>query len=310
MATEPIITPGFTTYGVPAAVEVDTYLPEVDNDLIQATSVGFKSFLPDGVTVGRKGATNYALFGKASSMGLTESVEITTSLTDDRRITIKFKGVVNENYPDNHPHFPGFRAWNFTDISVVSSSGGFSVGQVIDIPVDVAGNPRATPYGLTTGGVRLTVLSTTLTNNAGTPVIVSSPGRSRTSFTLESQKGRSAAFAYELLGDQQSFSLGHVKEETIDVSSDSGSSAKIIVTGTVISRPSLGRSLFPGQTQGWDLRYTVNRELSSGEWESGESVSYPLTVSSGNPFKDNGTTTGVVLRVISITTVVTTEKTD
>jgi hypothetical protein len=300
MATEPIITPGFTTYGVPAAVEVETYIPESSRDLIQATSVGFNSFLPDGVTKGRKGATNYALFGRANYMGLTGSAQITTSLTDDRKITIEFNGVVNENYPDDHPFFPGFRAWNFTDISVVSSTGGFNEGQVIDIPINVAGNPRATPYGLTTAGVRLTVLSTS----------VEGVNTSRGSSTLESNKGRSAAFAYELLGDQQSFSLGHVKEETIDVSSDSGASAKIVVTGTVISRPSLGRSLFPGQDQGWDLRYTVNRELSSGEWESGESVSYPLDVSSGNPFKDSDTTTGVVLRVISITTVVTPEKTD
>ena len=295
MTTDPVITPGSTTYDVPAAVEVETYIPETVNDLIQATSVGFNSFLPDGVTVGRKGATNYALFGRADYMGLTRSAQITTSLSDDREITIEFNGVVNENYPDNHPFFPGFRAWNFTNISVVSSSGGFNEGQVIDIPIDVAGNPRATPYGLTTGGVRLTVLSTAVSSG--------STFRQVGSAALESNKGRSAAFAYELLGNQQSFSLGHVKEETIDVSSDSGSSAKIVVTGTVVSRPSLGRSLFPGQTQGWDLKYTVNRELSSGGWVSGESVSYPLVVTPGNPFKDTSTFTGVVLKVVSVVTV-------
>jgi len=282
MATKPVVRDGSTAYSVPAALEVETHLPDTEDDSIQVASVGFSDWLPDGVSQGRAGATFYALFGQARSMGLTGSKQVTTTFTNNRSITIQFNGVVNANYPATHPFFPGFRAWNFTSIEVVSSSGGFNTGQVIDIPISVAGNPRAIRYGLTTGGVRLTVLSTT----AGT-----------------APKGRSAAFAYELFGSQQSFPLGHVAQVTIDASSDSGAFATIIATGTVVSRPALGQSIFPGQTQAWSVSYAVEPTLSFGTWVSGSLVTYPLTVSSGNPFKQTGTTTGVVLKVLSLVTV-------
>jgi len=283
MITNPVVRAENTAYTVPSAIEVETYLPDEENAGVKATSVGFNDWLPTGVTVGRRGATHYELFGRASYMGKTATATRTANLGDGRSITIQFNGTVTDNYPANHPFFPGFRAWSFSSINVVSSTGGFNVSQVFNVSIPVTpGNPRAQPYGLVTCGVRLIVLST---DSQSQPI------------------GRESAWEYELLGDQQTYAMGATQVATFTVSSSSGATATITATGVITSRPNNSQGNFPGQTQAWDVSYAVDPLLSFGTWVNGALLENNAIVSSGNPFRPVGSTVGVLLRVLSLTTV-------
>lgn len=283
MATNPVIREGNTDYTVPSSLEVETYLPDEENSSVKATSVGWYDWLPTGATQGRKGATHYELFGRASYMGKTGKATRTANLGDGRSITIEFSGVVDSNYPAAHPHFPGFRAWRFSSINVVSSTGGFNTTQIFNVGIPVtAGNPRAAPYGLTTCGVRLIVLST---NNAIQP------------------KGRQSAWEFELLGDQQLYSLGHTEVRTFTLTSSSGAVAGVTASGVVTSRPANNLQSFPGQTQAWNVTYSVDPLLSYGTWANGALMENNVVVSASNPFRTPGSTVGILLRVLSLTTV-------
>jgi hypothetical protein len=284
MATNPVVRDGKTDYTVPAAVEVENHLPDEEDSSVQATAVGWYDWLPTSASKGRKGATHYELFGRASYTGKTATARRTANLGDGRSITIQFNGVVNDNYPANHPYFPGYRAWSFSSITVVSSTGGFNAGQVFNVGIPVtAGNPRAAPYGLSSCGVRLIV-------NATTAVTV--PG------------GRESGWEFELLGNQQLYALGHTREATYTVRASSGATAFVRAKGVVTSRPANNLRYFPGQTKAWDVSYSVDPVLSSGSWANGALMENSAVVSSGNPFRSAGTTVGVVLRVLAVTTIV------
>ena len=166
----------------------------------------------------------------------------------------------------------------------MSSSGGFSTSQVFNVSIPVSsGNPRNAPYGLTTCGVRLIVLST---DDAVQP------------------KGRESGWEYELLGSAQSYSLGEQRTATFDVDSSSGGVARIIATGTVTSRPSASQQNFPGQTQAWDVKYSVDPLGTYGTWLNGALMDNNAIVSNNNPFRTPGESVGIVLRVLSLTTTV------
>ena len=279
------ISDGTTSTSIPNAIEVESYLPDTDNATAQAKSVGWYDWLPDDGTVGRRGATHYELFGQASSMGLVKTADRTVDLGDGRRITLRFTGVVNENYPLSHPYFPGFRAWNFQSITVVNSTGGFNTSQIFNVSIPVTpGNPRAAPYGLATCGVRIIVLSTS---------------------TLVQPRGRESAWEHELMGSAQSLPVGATKTVTRAASSDSGGSTVIIAQGLVTTRPAESIASFPGQTQAWDVSYTIDPNQTFGDWQIGAVIENSTTVSAGNPFKSAGTTTGVLLKVLSLQSVVT-----
>ncbi len=284
MVTNAIVRQGSTTTTIPNAIEVENYLPDEDAVGAKAKSVGWYAWLPDGVTQGRRAVTQYELFGQSSFTGKTATATRTANLGDGRSITIEFKGIVDSNFPDNHPHFPGFRAWSFSSINVVSSSGGFSTSQVFNVSIPVSSNnPRNAPYGLTTCGVRLIVLST---DDAVQP------------------KGRESGWEYELLGSAQSYSLGEQRTATFDVDSSSGGTARIIATGTVRSRPSASQQNFPGQTQAWDVKYSIDPLGTYGTWVNGALMDNNAIVSNDNPFRTPGTSVGIVLRVLSLTTAV------
>ena len=232
------------------------------------------------MTVGRKAATMYELFGQASYMGKTGSARRTADLGDGRRVTIEFNGVVDATFPINHPFFPGYRAWNFTEINVVESSGGFNTLQIFNLGIAVsAGNPRAAPYGLTTCGVRLRVEST----SAVQPI------------------GRSSALEYEILGDQQLYPVGHTQVAEFTSTSNTGATATIIVRGTITTRPDDNLKFFPGQTKAWDATYEVDPNRSHGAWTFAALIEKNVSVSSNNPFREPGSTVGVLLRVLSLT---------
>lgn len=285
MLSQATISDGITATSIPNAIGVETYLPDTDNATATVSSVGFYDWLPDGVTEGRAGATYYELFGQASSFGLVKTADRTVNLGDGRSITLRFTGIVNSYYPANHPYFPGFRAWSFQSIDVVSSTGGFNTSQVFDLVIPVtSGNPRALPYGLTTCGVRLLVLGTS---------------------TLVPPKGRESALEYELLGSTESLPLGSTKTITFTASGSSGGTAAIIANGIVTSRPAESQATFPGQTQAWSVEYTIDLAQTSGTWQNGDLITKSVPVSQSNPFKSAGTTTGVVFKVLSLQSVVT-----
>jgi hypothetical protein len=284
MLANAIISDGATSSTIPNAIEIESYLPDADGSDASAKSVGFYDWLPDDVTEGRRGATHYELFGRADFTGLVRTAERTVNLGDGRSIGIKFTGIVDDNYPANHPYFPGFRAWSFQSIDVVSSTGGFNVNQVFNVSIPVTdGNPRALPYGLTTCGVRLIVLSTS---------------------TAVQPLGRESAWEHELLGSAQAYALGTNRSASFSLASSSGGTAAIIATGRVTSRLPGSLSNFPDQTQAWDVSYTVDPAGTSGAWVNGALMENTVTVSSGNPFRAAGSLVGIKLRVLSLQTVV------
>ncbi len=268
---------------IPSAVEIDSYLPDIEDATVQATQVAFHDWIPDGVTVGRAGATFYEMFGQASQYGLVRTYDRNINLGDGRTITVRFTGVVNGTYPPTHPYFPGFRAWSFQKIEVLASSGGFNISQIFNAQIPVTpGNPRAQPYGLTVCGVRLLVTATSA-NLA--------------------PKGRQSGWEYEILGDQESYPLGTKRSEVLSGVSNTGNDVEIKASGVVIERPKDNQKVFPGQTKAWDVTYEVVPLGTEGTWTKGELINLTTTVSSNNPFRKSGSNIGVRLRTLGLQTV-------
>jgi hypothetical protein len=284
MATAARVTEERLGATIPSAIEIDSFIPDIEDATVTATAVSFFDWLPDSASVGRAGATYYEMFGQASQYGLVRTYTRNVNLGDGRTITLEFTGVVNETYPATHPYFPGFRAWSFQSIRVIESSGGFNTSQVFNVQIPVTpGNPRAQPYGLTVCGVRLQV-------NA-------------TSANL-APKGRESGWEYEILGNQESYALGSTNTQTISGTSAAGNAVQIQVTGTIVTRPADNQKVFPGQTKAWDnVTYTVVPSGTSGTWSKGELVDITRTVSAGNPFRKTGTTVGVRLRTLGVQTI-------
>lgn len=269
---------------IPASVEIDSYLPDIEDNTVGASQVAFYDWLPDGVTVGRAGATFYEMFGQASQYGLVKTYQRDINLGDGRTITVKFTGIVRDTYPATHPYFPGYRAWDFQNIEVVASSGGFNTSQVFNAQIPVTpGNPRAQPYGLTVCGVRLIVQATSA--NIG-------------------PKGRQSAWEYEILGDQETYELGTTRSELISGVSNTGNSVDIKITGTIAPRPSDNQKAFPGQTKAWEnVTYDVVPSATEGTWTKGELISLTTSVSSNNPFRKPSSNVGVRLRTLALQTI-------
>ena len=269
---------------IPSAVEIDSYLPDIEDDTVAASSVAFFDWLPDSVTVGRAAATYYEMFGKASQYGLVRTYTRDVNLGDGRTISLEFTGVVTDTYPPTHPYFAGFRAWRFQSIRVIRSSGGFNTSQIFNVQIPVTpGNPRALPYSLTVCGVRLRVTATTANVRF---------------------KGRESGWEYEVLGNQESYALGQTATQTINGTSSAGNAVQLSVTGTVVSRPKESQQAFPGQTKAWDnVGYNVVPAGTTGTWTKGELITLTRTVSSGNPFRKAGTNVGVRLRTLGIQTI-------
>jgi hypothetical protein len=268
---------------IPDAIEVENYIPDVEDETVTARTVGFYDWLPDTSEQGRRGATHFELFGQPSYTGLTATATRTANLGDGRSITIEFNGIVDDQYPVDHPYFASWKQWSFSSINVVESSGGFNTNQVFNVSIPVSpGNLRAAPYGLTSVGVRLIVLST----DAGFQPL-----------------GRESAWEWELLGDAQQYPLGHTQTASFRVPSSSGASATINATGLVTSRNPGSLANFPSQTQAWDVTYTVDPFFTYGDWQNGALMENSAVVSAGNPFKKAGTTVGIKLRVLSLTTI-------
>jgi hypothetical protein len=285
MATEVDVIPVGRTITIPAIVDVNTYLPDIQGENTSAQQVQFVDWLPSGVAQGRAAATTYELFGRPDYMGLVRTAERTITLPGNAgTLTLRFEGVVDNNFPATHPFFPGWRVWSVRSITVVASTGGFNIGQNIAVNIPVTpGNPRAQPYGLTSVGVIVRV--------------------TQTSGFLP--RGRMAAFGFELFGNAASFPAESRQESAI--TQTTGSKTIRVVVSAVATRilPADFKSTFPGVTASWvDFRYTVDPDATGGNWAAGDKVNATFAVSPANPFKNHQKSqpVGVQLTVLALKT--------
>jgi hypothetical protein len=284
MATEVSVIPPGRTITIPSGVGVDSYLPDTQDSSVAATAVEFVDWLPPNVTEGRGAATMYELFGTASYTGLIKTTDRTVALTNGSSITLRFEGIVNTAFPPTHPYFPNQLGWSFRSITVVSSTGGFNIGQIIPVNIPVtSGNTFAAPYGLTSVGLTVRVTQTT----GAVPV------------------GRSSAFLFELLGDATPLATGAQKQVTM-VDSNGSKTLSVIVSAVVTRTLSTEfKANFPSVTAAWtNVTYTVDPAGTGGNWTVGETVNYTYTVSTSNPFANYQTSepVGVRLIVLALTT--------
>lgn len=289
MASESQISQPARQATIPSSVEVDSYLPDLQGPSVQVTAVQLTAtpWLPTNGP-GNKAATMWELFGQAYQFGLVKTAERTFTIPGSiKQIRLRFTGVVNEFFPQNHPFFPGWRAWNFSSIEVVSSSGGFNILETFDCVIPVTpGNDRAAPYGLTTCGMKLQVTKTTGTE----------------------PRGVKSAFAHEALGNANSFAVGTSRSVTFSIAS-AGRNLQVTMSGQVVSAPEPLRRDFPGAVNAWDfLSFRVVAAGTSTGWQTGNTANYNLPLTAGNPFESgprstNSTTAGVRLRVQGMQTV-------
>ena len=268
MAAEVSIVAAQRTVTIPSIVDVNTYLPDTQNERVVAKAVEFVDWLPSNVTQGRWAATMYELFGRADYTGLVRTADRTVNLPNNSgTIALRFQGVVDTIFPLDHPFFPGFRQWSLQSITVVASKGGFNIGQVIAVNIPVTpGNPRAAPYGLTSVGMTVRVTQT----SGATPI------------------GRQSGFGFELLGNAEAFATGTRQEGAI--TQTTGSKTIRVVVSAVVTRTFSNdfKSNFPGVTATWtDFRYAVDESATGGTWAAGDKIVATFSTSLSNPFRDD-----------------------
>lgn len=262
---------------IPQRIEIDTYLPDTEEETRRASSVAFKDWLPTNISKGREASFTYEIFGNPRYNGQRASAEITHDLGSGLSITLQYNGKVDKQFPDTSPYFPGEYAWSISSIDVVASSGGFNTGQRIDCELAL-NNVRSRRYGISTGGVRLEV--------------------TRTDGHLP--RGRQSAWMHEKLGNAASYSAGYTANTDI-ATTVSGRAITVNLRATVVNAPDQLRLDFPGVTKTWtDAVYTVVPSGTNGSWNAGEYFELSTSVSSGNPFKQTGTITGVRFRVYDV----------
>jgi hypothetical protein len=285
MLAELVVNAGGKNATIPSQVGVLTYLPDEQGDEIQVTAVTFLDWLPPGVSAGRKIATEFELFGTADSMGQTKTAERTVTVPSSGAvITLRMTGVVNGTFPPDHPYFPDRRMWGIIRTDVVSSTGGFNIGQIVAVTIPVtSGNTRAAPYGLTSVGFTVSVTATT----GAVPA------------------GRAAAFCYELLGDANPLAQGFAKEGAF-TQVNGGKQIRIIVRATVDRNLSdaFKKQFAKGTaTATWaNVNYFVDPVNTGGFWATTDVISYALPVSPGNHFKNHliSPPVGVTLSVLAL----------
>jgi len=268
MAAEVSIVAAQRTVTIPSIVDVNTYLPDTQNERVVAKAVEFVDWLPSNVTQGRWASTMYELFGRADYTGLVRTADRTVNLPNNSgTIALRFQGVVDTIFPLDHPFFPGFRQWSLQSITVVASKGGFNIGQVIAVNIPVTpGNPRAAPYGLTSVGMTVRVTQT----SGATPI------------------GRQSGFGFELLGNAEAFATGTRQEGAITQTTDSNT-IRVVVSAVVTRTFSNDfKSNFPGVTATWtDFRYAVDESATGGTWAAGDKIVATFSTSLSNPFRDD-----------------------
>lgn len=285
MTTAPRVTEEQLNATIPASVNPQSYLPDVNEPTVEASALAIVGFLPDGFTAGRETATYWEMFGTARSFGQTATYTRTSNTGDGRSLTAVYSGVVNRSYPATHPYYANQLQWSITGIQVTSSSGGWNLYQEFNVVIPISpGNPR-NQDGLPSCGFRARVTGTT---------------------DNKVPKGRISGFLYEVLGDQQTYTVGTRRSATLTGTSTAGNTLTVTVAATVVDRPAASLADFPGQTKAYDdnsITYTVVDAETTGTFSKGEQTNFEVTVSSNNPFRKPGTTVGVQLWVLGLKTV-------
>jgi len=270
---------------IPSSVNVQTYLPDNEGNAVVAETVEFFEWLPDGFTKGRAAVTLVSLFGAPQFTGQTGSTEL-TSISGERSITIRYTCDVSDQYSEGP--FNGEIQWNRKNLAleVVESSGGWNTGEIFNRVIGITSEAERynEPYNLPSAGLRIRVKTTNKT----------------------APKGKTSAFLWEVLGDQEQYAVGQSVEGVISGVSDAGNNIEVTVSATVEKRSKESQAQFPGQKKGYALNsitYTVNESQTTGTWSKGERITFTETVSAGNPFRKKGTKVGVVLNTLGIKTV-------
>ena len=183
----------------PQSVTISEYLPDIDDSSTKATAVaqvgdGWSS-LPEG-TQYRQSAFFFQIFGKASSYGLTASYTYRhNNLRGGRWLELQYGGTVNATF-DDHPYFPGYRAWSLTGIKVVASSPEMNRGDTFNCRV---------PEAL----IRPT---------HGTLLITpTSALRCRSLLSTLPWDGRENGYSFEVLGNAMDYPVGTRRTARIDL---------------------------------------------------------------------------------------------
>lgn len=278
----PELTTGDQTDNQPSHVTAPSYIqraelyPDIEGASAKATAVAFMALLPDGYAQGREAALCWELFGQASFMGLTATKTIKFPFPEDRWLELQFTGVVDKNFPADHPFFPGWRAWTLsTQIKVTGSSGNMNNNDLFGCVVPISpSNPR-NPYGLPHTGVRVVVTETSA---------LGSPG------------GRESSFEYELLGHAEKLPLGTTASKTFTLKNGS-TSVDVRMTGTVDKGPKDWADYWK-QTKAWEgVTYTPITGTTTGNWVAGTEALYTVPITPGNPFYKATATVGAYFRV-------------
>lgn len=274
----------------PQSVIISEYIPDIDDAQTRATQVaqvgdGWSS-LPEGTRY-RQSAFFYQAFGQADFDGKTATFTYRhNGLRDNRWLELQYSGVVNARFPDNHPSFPGWRAWSLNGpIRVVASSTGMNRGDVFNcrIPTDpYPTNPRnAGVAGLpnyTSVGVEIQVSATTTGGGPG---------------------GRQNAYSFELLGDADKYQVGTTRSRRITL--DKGSkSTDIIYSASVIAAPPALQEAFGVERCYDNETVTAVANSTSGNWSRQESVQDVRTVDDDNPYREPGSEIGAEYQVAGL----------
>lgn len=273
----------------PQSVIIAEYIPDIDDAGAVATNVaqvsdGWSS-VPEGDRY-RQSAFFYQAFGKSDYMGKTATFTYRhNGLRGGRWLELRYSGTVDSNFPQNHPSFPGFRAWSLTNLQVVSSSDGMNTGDVFNcrIPTDpYPTNPRnagvANLTNYTSVGVEIKVTTTSATAGPG---------------------GRENGYSYEVLGSAERYSVGTVRSAEFTISLG-GKSTDIRYSASVVSAPQPIRDKF-GVTKVYDNETaTAVPNSTTGNWARGESVRDIRTVSESNPFRPTDSDVGVEYQIAGL----------
>lgn len=268
------------TIQAPQTAFISEYFPDETAEEARASAVVVIdwSSVPAGSQY-RQSALFYELWGQASYLGLTKTRTVRfNGLRDNRWIELQFRGTVNSTYPDNHPYFPGWRAWGLVGLTVISSSDRMNVGDTFNCRIPVSpGNPR-NPSGYSQVGVEIRVSAV----NTG-----------------QASSGRESGYSYELLGNADSYPVGTTRTTNIGLL-DGSRSVELEYSAKVVT-PSAEFQQKWGVNSTWD--YEDVKPIpgtTTGNWQIGAVALHTVRVSSGNPFRDPGSEVGVYYQVSSV----------
>ena len=265
------------TINVPQDVVIAEYIPDTDGTESVATnaiSTGYSS-VPSG-TQYRQAAFTYVLFGNPSSWGKRKTSRYRfNGLRGNRWLELEFDGLVNLQYPSNHSRWPNQYNWSVIGMRVVGSSGGMNTGESFNcrIPTN-SSNPR-NPTNYKDVGLVIKVVGTSTTVVAG---------------------GRESGYSYQVLGNADNKSIGTRASRNI-VLKLGNKETTINYSAQVISAPQAQRDKFGVKHTWYNYKITAIANTSTGNWDGGTQINDTHKVADGNPFREVGSTVGVVYRV-------------